>query len=72
MGFIHVEHGLLVKDFGLDLSQRGDIITDSKLMTSVNGVFAAGDVAMGASLVVRAIHQGRIVADGVDEYLKGI
>jgi glutamate synthase (NADPH) small chain len=72
MGFIHVEHGPLVKDFELDLNERGDIITDAKLQTSVPGVFAAGDAAMGASLVVRAIHQGRVVADGVDEFLANI
>jgi glutamate synthase (NADPH) small chain len=70
MGFIHVEHGPLVKNFDLKLDQRGDIVTDSNLMTSVPGVFAAGDAAMGASLVVRAIHQGRIAADGVDEYFR--
>lgn len=72
MGFIHVEQGPLVKDFGLELNSRGDIVTDAKLKTVVPGVFAAGDAATGASLVVRAIHQGRIVADSVDEYLAGI
>jgi len=71
MGFVHVEHGPLVKDFDLKTDDRGNIVTDSKLLTSEPGVFAAGDSTMGASLVVKAIHQGRKVAGGVDEYLEG-
>jgi len=60
----------LVKDFDLKTDERGNIVTNSHLMTSEPGVFAAGDSAMGASLVVKAIHQGREVARGVDEYLE--
>ena len=41
-------------------------------MTTVPGVFAAGDAAQGASLVVRAIAQGRAAAEGVDRYLRGL
>jgi glutamate synthase (NADPH/NADH) small chain len=69
MGFVHVEHGPLVNDFALDRDARGNLVVDSQLMTSVPGVFAAGDSMVGASLVVRAIDYGRIAADGVNRYL---
>ncbi len=72
MGFIHVEHGPLVSDLGLKRNDRGDIITDDKQMTSIPGVFAAGDCVKGASLVVTAINQGRKVAEGIERYLNGI
>lgn len=68
-GFVHVEHGPLVKDYDLDIDNRGNIVIDENGMTSEQGVFAAGDAAQGASLVVRAINQGREVADGVHQYL---
>lgn len=71
-GFVHVEHGPLVKDFGAATDTRGNIATDSRLMTSVPGVFAAGDSVTGASLVVRAISQGRTAAQSIDEYLRGM
>jgi NAD(P)H-dependent glutamate synthase small subunit len=69
MGFVHVEHGPLVNDFGLERDARGNLVVDSQLMTSVPGVFAAGDSMVGASLVVRAIDYGRIAAEGADRYL---
>ncbi len=69
MGFLHVKHGALVEGFNLELDQRGNIVVDRDLMTSTPGVFAAGDSAMGASLVVRAIDQGRKAAASVDSYL---
>ena len=68
-GFVHVEHGSLVKDFDLKLDERGNITTDVNNMTSVEGVFAGGDAATGASLVVRAIHQGRQAAKGANDYI---
>ncbi len=70
MGFVHVEHGPLVKDLNLKLDQRGNIVVDGNFMTSTPGVFAAGDAEMGASLVVRAIYRGRKAAENVNEYLK--
>ena len=70
MGFVHVEHGPLVKELGLALDPRGNIVQDKSFMTSVPGVFAAGDCVTGTSLVVRAIHWGRHAADGVDAYLR--
>jgi len=70
MGFVHVEHGPLVKDLNLKLDQRGNIAVDAEHMTSVSGVFAAGDAEMGASLVVRAIYRGRRAAEAVNRFLK--
>jgi glutamate synthase (NADPH/NADH) small chain len=69
MGFVHVEHGRLVQDLGVGLDARGNIQTDSSYMTTVPGVFAAGDAHAGASLVVRAINHGRRAAAAVDAYL---
>ena len=70
MGFVHPEKGPLVEDFGLETDARGNVVTDEKLATSDPMVFAAGDCAMGASLVVRCIHQGRLAAESADALLK--
>lgn len=70
MGFIRVEHGALVKDFQIAPDERGNIKVDNNLMTSASGVFAAGDSVLGASLVVRALDQGRRAAEAVDAYLR--
>lgn len=70
MGFIHAEHGPLVKDMEIETDQRGNLLVDDNFMTSQNGVFAAGDSMRGASLVVHAINLGRQAADSVDAYLK--
>ena len=51
MGFLHVVHGGLIESLGLKLDQRGDVVVDD-YMTSEEGVFAAGDTTLGASLVV--------------------
>ncbi len=72
MGFEHVEHGPLVKEAGLCLDPRGNITVDENGMTCVPGIFSAGDAVLGASLVVRAIHQGRKTAEGVDRYLASL
>jgi NAD(P)H-dependent glutamate synthase small subunit len=69
MGFVHVEHGPLVRDLGVKTDPRGNIVTDRNFMTSVPGVFGAGDAVIGASLIVRAIDLGRRAADGADRYL---
>ncbi len=69
MGFVHVVAGPLVQDLGLELDDRGNLQTDSNQMTTRKGVFAAGDSADGASLVVKAIHSGRVAAEGIDKYL---
>ena len=70
MGFLHVEKGPIIRDYPLKTNSRGDIVTSANLMASEPGVFAAGDAVLGASLVVRAIFQGRKAAAGVDWYLQ--
>jgi len=68
LGFLGPEKGLPA-ELGLKLDERGNIATDASKMTSVPGVFAAGDCSRGQSLVVWAIHEGRRAARGVDKYL---
>ena len=68
MGFVHVEHGGLADQFGLKLDDRGNILV-ADFMSSEEGVFAAGDAVLGASLVVRAIRGGRDAAEAVDRWL---
>lgn len=70
MGFTHVVQDGPVADLKLKLDNRGNIETNEKYMTSVDGVFSAGDANRGASLVVYAIQEGREAAAGIDEYLK--
>ena len=69
MGFLSPVHEGLVNELGVELDARGNIKVDGNGMTSVEGVFAAGDAATGASLVVRAIARGRETARGVHEWL---
>lgn len=69
MGFVHPVHEGLVNDFGLELDGRGNVKTTNG-MTSLDGVFAAGDTVSGASLIVRAINAGRETAESINEYLK--
>lgn len=69
MGFVGpVKNGLL-QELGLEEDARGNVKTDAGFMTSREGVFAAGDVATGASLVVRAIAAGRNLANSVNAFL---
>ena len=69
MGFTHVVHGGLVEKLGITLDARGNVVSDANGMTTAAGVFAAGDAADGASLVVRAIASGRKAAEGIDRWL---
>ena len=72
MGFIHPTHKGLIEDLKVDLDDRGNVKTDTvTYQTSVDGVFAAGDMRRGQSLVVWAIREGRQCARAVDEYLMG-
>jgi glutamate synthase (NADPH/NADH) small chain len=71
MGFLHGEQSGLLADLGVDLDERGNVATDSNFMTSVDGVFAGGDMQRGQSLVVHAIAGGRRTARGVDTWLMG-
>jgi len=69
MGFLHVAHDGLVKQFELELDPRGNIAADD-YQTSQPDVFVAGDAAEGASLVVRAIYAGREAAAAMDKWLQ--
>jgi len=69
LGFIRIEHGPLLTEFGLATDDRGNLKVDSSFMTTAPGVFAAGDSVMGASLVVRAIDLGRRSAAAISRYL---
>ena len=71
MGFVHPEHSGLVADLGMRLDPRGNVAVDKNFMTSVPGVFAAGDCQRGQSLVVWAIADGRQAARAADQYLMG-
>ena len=71
MGFLGPETDSVVAQYGCALDDRGNVKADDKYMTSVPGVFAAGDLRRGQSLVVWAISEGREAARGVDEYLMG-
>jgi glutamate synthase (NADPH/NADH) small chain len=70
MGFVGPERPGLVEQLGVALDGRGNVRTDASGATSVPGVFAAGDVSRGQSLVVWAIADGRRVAAGTDAWLR--
>jgi len=70
MGFVGPERGGVIEQAGLALDARGNVRTDAAGATNVSGVFAAGDVSRGQSLVVWAIADGRRVAAGVDAWLR--
>lgn len=69
MGFTQPVHKGLLNDLKLDYGQRGNITVNEKHQTSNKKVFATGDAASGASLVVHAIASGRKVAKGIDGFL---
>lgn len=69
MGFVHVQHNRLLTDLGVEYDKRGNILVNSNYETSVPDVFAAGDSATGASLVVRAIYRGRQAAESIHRCL---
>jgi len=72
MGFTGpVKNGLLT-DLEVELDSRGNVKTNDSYMSSVEGVFAAGDMRRGQSLVVWAIAEGRKAARGVDQWLMGV
>lgn len=71
-GFLHVEHGPLVREANIALDPRGSIQVNGQFHTAVPGVFAAGDGVTGASLVVRAIQQGRQAAAAIQGYLAAL
>lgn len=71
MGFVHPEKPGLLEQLGVEINGRGNIQVGEDFMTSVPGVFAAGDMQRGQSLVVWAISDGRKAARAIDLYLMG-
>lgn len=71
MGFVGAEKGPMIEELGIALTPRGTVARDGEWMTSVPGVFAAGDVQRGQSLIVWAIAEGRSAARAIDKYLMG-
>ena len=71
MGFLGPERNGMLGQLGVKLTERGNVWRNENWMTSVPGVFAAGDMQRGQSLIVWAIAEGRSAARGLDLYLMG-
>jgi glutamate synthase (NADPH) small chain len=71
MGFLGPQGVGVVEQLGVELDERSNVKRDKHFMTSVPGVFVAGDAGRGQSLIVWAIAEGRSAAQGVDAYLTG-
>jgi len=71
MGFLGPERKGMLDQLGVTINERGNVATDAEKMTNVPGIFAAGDMARGQSLVVWAIREGRQAAKYIDKYLMG-
>jgi glutamate synthase (NADPH/NADH) small chain len=71
MGFTGPERGPLLDGLGVDLDARGNVARGQSWATNVDGVFVAGDMGRGQSLIVWAIAEGRSCAAAVDTYLMG-
>jgi glutamate synthase (NADPH/NADH) small chain len=72
MGFVHPQHEGIIGDLGVELDDRGNVrAAEKSYQTSIDKIFAAGDIRRGQSLVVWAISEGRECARKVDEWLMG-
>ncbi|HTY27666.1 MAG TPA: FAD-dependent oxidoreductase, partial [Mycobacterium sp.] len=71
MGFVGPERPGLLTDLGVELDARGNVARGKDFDTSVKGVYVAGDMGRGQSLIVWAIAEGRAAAAAVDRYLMG-
>ena len=72
MGFVHPVHTGMLEELALEQDERGNVRADTQdYATSVNGIFAAGDMRRGQSLVVWAIREGRQAARAIDLFLMG-
>ncbi len=69
MGFLGPKKYEILKDMGVSFDQKGNVKSDEKNMTNIPGVFVAGDITMGQSLVVKAIADGQRAARGIMKYL---
>jgi glutamate synthase (NADPH/NADH) small chain len=71
LGFLHPQHQGMLDQFGVDYDERGNVKC-THYQTSVEGIFSAGDMRRGQSLVVWAISEGREAARAIDEFLCGV
>jgi glutamate synthase (NADPH/NADH) small chain len=71
MGFVGPEKGSWLEQLGVEFDARGNVARDDEYQTNVPGVFVAGDMGRGQSLIVWAIAEGRACAAGVDRHLMG-
>jgi len=71
MGFLGPERDGMLAQLGIELTERGNVKADKNKMTGVPGVFTAGDMVRGQSLIVWAIAEGRAAARGIDLHLMG-
>jgi len=71
MGFLGPVQNGMIEQLGVNLDARGNVATDENYISSVPGVFAAGDTRRGQSLVVWAIAEGRKAARAMDLHLMG-
>lgn len=72
MGFTGAERPGLLEDLGVSFDARGNVARSASYETSVPGVFVAGDMGRGQSLIVWAIAEGRSAAAHVDKYLRAL
>ena len=72
LGFVGPEKSSWIDQLGLQSDLRGNIVRNDNYMSNVSGVFIAGDMGRGQSLIVWAIAEGRAAAAGVDHYLMGV
>jgi glutamate synthase (NADPH/NADH) small chain len=71
MGFLGAERDGMLSELGVKLTERGNVWRDDQWMTTAPGVFTAGDMQRGQSLIVWAIAEGRSAAQGIDTFLMG-
>jgi glutamate synthase (NADPH/NADH) small chain len=71
MGFLGPEKEGMLADLGVKLDERTNVVADANKQTNIPGIFVAGDMTRGQSLIVWAIQEGRAAARGVDMYLMG-
>lgn len=69
LGFAGPVSSALVDLLGLERDQQGNLTVDDNHMTGVDGIFSAGDMARGQSLVVRAMADGIKAAEGINRYI---
>ena len=71
LGFVGPDKGAWLDQLGVGFDERGNVARDEQFMSSVPGVFVAGDMGRGQSLIVWAIAEGRACAAGADRWLMG-